>query len=269
MEVANGALWVKLDGGTIVRVDPETARVEGRIDSQGPDQSELCQGFGTSGDSVWTCTPFGSIERIDASTNRVTARLLIPMRRDQGHMVVASGRIWIGTKSGDSIAGIDLEDNELGEEIQLDAFCTDFAAADPMVWAVCPAENQVVRVDTSTGRVTGRLALTEPRGVTLGDGVWVAFRDGLAHVDPDRLSVDAVYEVCPGRAGGMWAGARVWVRCDRELFLVGVDPVARRVFASVTADDLASSGNVVEIGNQLWATAYDDATVVRLRPPTG
>ena len=270
MEVADEALWVKLDAGTVVRINPEKARVETRIKSRGPDQFELCQGFGTSGDSVWTCTPFGSIERIDASSNRVAERLQILMRRDQGHMVVASGRIWIATQSGDSIAGISLDDNQLGEDVSLGAFCNDLAAADPVIWAVCPGDNQVVRVDTAQGKVTARLESFHflggsQWGTTCGSGS----KGGVAQVDLETLSVEAVYDVRPGLGGSIWVGEdRVWVRSDGGPFLTGIDPVDQRVVATITAPELPSGGNVVGIGDQLWATAYDDATVVRLRPPS-
>ncbi len=268
LAVAAASLWVKLDPGTVVRVDPATARVEKRVPPRGPEEFNLCQGFGSSGDAIWSCTPFGSIERIDASTNRVTDRLLVPMRSDQGHLVVASKRLWIITRSGNSIAGINLEDDKLGEPIPLGASCTDLAAADPIVWAVCPAENQVLRVDTGTGQVTGRLGLPEPRTAAVRDHLWVGFKGGVAQVNPESLSIDAVYDVQPGPGGGIWAGTdRVWVRCDGGPFLIGIDPDARRVVASVTADDLLSGGDVVGVGHQLWATAYDDSTLVRLRLP--
>jgi hypothetical protein len=269
LTVTAGALWVKLDPGTVVRVNPATAKVQKQVPpADGPGEFNLCQGFGNSGDAVWSCTPFGSIERIDAETSRVTDNLVMEMRSDQGHLVSASDRLWIITRSGDSIAGIGLDDHELGAPIPLGAFCTDLAAEGPTVWAVCPGDNQVLRVDTDTGEVTGRLGLPAPRQVSVRDDVWVTFEDGVAQIEPETLSVEAVYDVPAGLGGGIWAGTDwVWVRCDGGPFLVGIDPVAHRVVASVTAADLPSGGEVLGVGNQLWATAYNDATLVRLRPP--
>jgi len=269
LALAEGSLWVKLDPGTVVRVDPTKARVQKQVPpADGPEDFSLCQGFGSSGDAVWSCTPYGSIERINASTSRVTDNFLIPMRHDQGRLVVAGGRLWTIAQSGDSIAGINLEDNELGAPIPMGASCTDLSAADPIVWAVCPAENQVLRVDTSTGEVTGRFGLPVPRSVSVRDDVWVTFEGGVAQVDPKTLSIEAVYDVPAGLGGAVWPGPdRVWVRCDGGPFLVGIDPVAHRVVASVTANDLPSGGDVVGVGRQLWATAYNDGALVRLRPP--
>lgn len=269
LTVTAGALWVKLDPGTVVRVNPATAKVQQQVPpADGPGEFNLCQGFGNSGDAVWSCTPFGTIERIEAETGRVTDNPVLAMRSDQGHLVVAGDRLWTITRSGDSIAGIGLDDHEIGAPVPLGASCTDLAAEGSSVWAVCPADNQVLRVDTRTGEVTGRLRLPVPRQVSVRGDVWVTFEAGVAQVEPETLSVEAVYDVPAGLGGGIWAGPdRVWVRCDGGPFLVGIDPVAHRVVASVTAADLPSGGEVVGLGDQLWATAYDDATLVRLRPP--
>ena len=59
----------------------------------------------------------------------------------------------------------------------------------------------------------------------------------------------------------------MWVRGDQRTFLTAIDPVRHRVVYQISADDLPSGGEVLGVGGQLWATAFDDATVVRLRPP--
>jgi len=270
MATTSGALWVKLDPGTVVQLDPATARVRKRVAAHGPDAFNLCQGFGETGDAVWSCTPFGTLERIDAASGRVTDLLRYPVRSDQGHLVEAGNKLWVIPRSGDAIAGIDLSDRTLGQPIGLRASCVELAAADPVVWAVCTADNQVVRVDTAAGRVTGRLAIPQPRQVAVGAGsVWIGFQGGVAQVDPESLAVEAVYDVDAGLAGALWVGRRlVWVRGDQGTFLTALDPVAHRVVYRITAADLPSGGNVIGVGHQLWATAFDDATVVRLRLPT-
>lgn len=268
MTVASGSLWVKLDGGSVVQVDPETARVRAEVPAEGPDPFQLCQGFGSTGDAVWSCTPYGTLQRIDATSARVTDNPPITMRSDQGHLVSSGGRLWLITRAADTVAGIDLRDLSLGPEVRLGVNCTELAAAGRVLWAACPADGQVVRLDTSTRKVTGRLALPDPRQLAAGKDLWVGFQGGVAQVDPVTLAVTAVYDVHPGLGGSVSVGAqRVWVRCDGGPFLVAIDPIARRVDLEVTARGLPSGGEVVLVGRQLWATAYDDRTLVRLRPP--
>jgi len=268
LAVAAGSLWVRLDSGNVVRVDPANATAEEEVPASGDEQFNICQAFGASEDSIFSCSPFGPLERISASTSRVTDELPIKMSRYQGHLVVASGRLWIISEAGDSMSGLNLEDNTLGEPIPFGSACADLAAEGSIVWAVCPWDNQVLRIDTSTSEVTGRLALREPWQVDVHDDVWIGFKGGVAQVDPETLSVDAVYDVQPDSGGAILAdGRRTWVRCAGGPFLVELDPVAQKVISTVTADDLRSGGNLAAIDGQLWATAYNDAALVRLRPP--
>ena len=106
---------------------------------------------------------------------------------------------------------------------------------DPLVWAICPFDNQVVRVDTSTGEVTGRLELIEPSHVAVGEDVWIGFKAGVAQIDPESLSVDAVYDVQLNYGGSMLVtDDSVWVRCGDGPFLIGIDPTKQRITAIVT-----------------------------------
>jgi streptogramin lyase len=265
LTAAAGSLWVKLDGGDVLRVEPHTATVRQRIGARGPDEFTLCQGFGRSTDSVWSCTPFGSLERIEAATGRVTALLPSPMRSDEGQVVQAADRLWFVTHAGDEIAGLDPRDNTVGPPLPLGAACTELAADGTTVWAACPGTDEVLRVDVAVGAVTGRLVLDDPRLVAARGQVWVGYSGGVAQVDPDTLEVTAVYDVVPGLGGGLWAGRRrVWVRCDGGPFLVGIDARKRQVTTVVQAHGLPSGGSVLELDGQVWASAYDDGTVVRL-----
>jgi hypothetical protein len=47
-------------------------------------------------------------------------------------------------------------------------------------------------------------------------------------------------------------------------FLARIDPVERRIVETIEAPQLSSGGDVVVIGDSVWATAYNDETVVQL-----
>ena len=270
MEVAAQSLWVRLDPGTVVQVDPKRARVEQEIEPTGDEGFSDCQLFGSSGDAIWSCSPYGGhIERISTSTSEVTDDVALPFYRTQGHVPLVSDQLWMIAPTGDSIAGLNPEDNTLGDPIALGAVCSTAAGGDgPLVWVICPFDNQVIRVDTNSGEVTGRLELVEPGQVTVGEDVWIGFKGGVAQVDPQSLSVDAVYDVQLNFGGSMLAtDDNVWVRCGDGPFLVGIDPTKQRITAIVTDKNLSSGGNIVAVDGQLWTTAFDDATLVRLMPP--
>ena len=269
MELAAGSLWVRLDLGTVVQVDPAKARVVQEIEPTGEGGFGDCQLFGSSEESIWSCSPFGGhIERIATSTSEVTDDLSIPFYRTQGRLPLISDQLWVIDPNGESLAGLNPEDDTLGAPIALGAVCSALAGADELVWAVCPFDNQVLRIDISTGEVTGRLQLSEPRQVAVGTDVWIGFKGGVAQVNPETLSVDAVYDV--GLSSGSSISVtddQVWVRCEGGPFLVGIDPAAHRVTAIVIDKSLPSGGNLVPVDGQLWATAFDEATLVRFLPP--
>jgi hypothetical protein len=54
------------------------------------------------------------------------------------------------------------------------------------------------------------------------------------------------------------------VRQDGGPFLTRIDPSSHEIVQTIKAPDLPSGGDIVEIDGSLWATAFDDATLVEL-----
>jgi hypothetical protein len=107
-----------------------------------------------------------------------------------------------------------------------------------------------------------------PRAIALGDALWVGFTDGVAQMDPDSLEVLAVYEASPGVGGAVFAGEdEVWVREEGGAFLVRIDAEEQAITERIEAPRLPSGGDVIVIGDSLWATAYDDQALVQLSLP--
>ena len=102
------------------------------------------------------------------------------------------------------------------------------------------------------------------------DDLWVIGGDGIYQIDREALDVLAVYDIQAGYGGGIGVtDDSVWVRIPEGPFLTGIDIKRQQVFAVVEEPQLPSSGNVVVIDDQIWATANDDATLVRLKQPAG
>lgn len=259
-----GSLWVKRDDGLVVRVDPGTGRVVAEVGKQGP-LGHVCQGIGVSEGAIWSCPPSDAIQRIDPESNSVAATIDIEKLPEQGRIVSAGDRVWVLTDSGSKLFGIDPGTDRVTEKLELDARCFELVAKGDTLFAMCPLENRLLRVDAEAVEVVDELALPGASNASIGEDLWVGFQGGVAQIDPRELEVLAVYDVDPLFGGSIFAtDDAVWVRHAGGPFLTRIDPRAQRVAEVITAPGLPSGGDVVQIGKSVWATAYDDATLVEL-----
>jgi hypothetical protein len=134
------------------------------------------------------------------------------------------------------------------------------------VFALCPSAGAVIKVDTTARKVSGTLAVSDPRQAAVGEDLFVGSGAGMVQVDTDTLEVLHTYDdVGPGLEGAVAATAdEVWVRSTNGHFLTGVDPRTHQVVATVDDTDFPSGGDVVITTDYIWATAYDDGVVVRV-----
>jgi streptogramin lyase len=265
LATTDGALWVRLDGGQVVRLDPVTGAIQKHIEP--PPGDGLCQGFGSaSDDAVYSCAYAGVIERIDPSTNKVVNQLKSNFSTDQGHLVLAADKVWVLTPDGDKITPIDPGDDSLGKSIDLGSYCVELSGGGPVIYATCTSDGLVLRVDVARREVTHRLALTDPRAIwASSSGVFVSFEGGVAQLDPESLEPTAVYDVTLDLRGGIYADSeRAWLRADKGPFLTVIDPAAHKIVQTITAPDLPSGGSALRVGDVVWATASDDGILVGL-----
>jgi streptogramin lyase len=261
-----GSLWVKRDDGSVVRLSPG-GKVQATIDAD-IYQPPVCQGLGVTTDAVWACATSGSIIRIDPKTNDIAATVKVPKINEQGRLVASGGQVWLLTGDGDQLTPIS-ETNDLGAPIELGTFCSEVAERvdGSTLWVVCASEGVLLRVDLATKRVTGKVTdLPLATSVSVGEDVWVGFEKGLARVDPGSLDVTMLQEaVIPNRIRAI--GDHVWVREEGgEAFLSRLDASSAEVVQVIAADDLKSGGDVIEFEGAVWASAYDDLTIVKLTP---
>jgi streptogramin lyase len=262
-----GSLWTLRGNGSVVRLSPK-GKVQATIDAK-LFKFPVCQGLGVSADAVWACATSGKIVRIDPHTNDIAATINVPKINEQGRLASVGGRLWLLTGDGDRLTGISEKTNKIGDPIKLGTYCTDIAdrAVGNTLWVACASEGVLLRVDLAKRKVTGKVTdLPLATSVSVGEDVWVGFEKGLARIDPRSLDVTMLQEaVTPESIRAV--GNHVWVReKGGRMFLTRLDASTAEVRQVIAADDLKSGGDVIEFEGAVWASSYDDLTIVRLTP---
>jgi outer membrane protein assembly factor BamB len=254
----DSGVWVKHDDGAVAHVPADGGEVDLTVELGG----DKCQGLGVGLDAVWACAG-ADVARIDPATGEVDAVLSVGKAFSQGHLVTASGRLWVLTGDGSTLVGVDPGTGAPVTTVPLGVRGTDVAVGDAGLWVVSMLDGQVLRVDpagTVALRVTG---VDEPVAVAVTDAVWVGAVGETRRIDPVTGQTLASSEIGTGRDGAVAvAPDGVWVR-SAERFLVRLDPDSGAAVGGISAD-VESSGDVVVAFGSVWTTAYDDATLFRI-----
>jgi streptogramin lyase len=230
------AVWVQRDR-EVVRMDPRSNRVVARL-PMGPPGSDL---GAVSGGSLWlTQVAQGTVTRMDPATGRTVATIRVPgAEAPMGiDVAVGPGAVWVaydlGTLGGTILARVDPATNTVAATVKL-------------------ADSEVA------------LAVSEQAVLVLTRGVATS---GLAYqIDAATSRVLARIQACRGGNDVAYGTGAFWIACD-EGQLLRVDPVARRVAATVALGGAAgSAGNVAAAGSVVWVTNLGD-TLFRVDPQT-
>jgi hypothetical protein len=175
--VGQGAVWVLLEQGTLLRVDPDRHQVTGRLELEGAaggGAGRLAVGAG----AVWVAMREGTVTaRVDPVRLRVTARL--------GGQVamVAHGMLWSRLVRGDKVIGFGRVDaRTLGPRrplVVIDAAGRHppiglFAVGSAAVWIAAFEDRRVWRVPLAGGPARAVTLPGHASGLAADDGaVWV------------------------------------------------------------------------------------------------
>lgn len=173
MVAAAGSIWVSLGLEEIVRIDPSTNKVVGRIR---PGGVGLATGLG----AIWAANILtGEVLRIDPATNRVTQRIHVgglPAGIAVGH-----GSLWVANQLDSTVTRISPETGRTMAKVQLDlggVWPGAILATADAVWAVAGNGNVLERIRPETSTVDLRIPIRGARAITLVLGsVWVGVAD--------------------------------------------------------------------------------------------
>jgi DNA-binding SARP family transcriptional activator len=254
----------------------------------------IAMGFG----SVWVRTGL-VLDRIDAATNRVVARIRVPGAHELYHTEVATGEgaVWTSNIGAGSVTRVDPESNAIVATIpvwpsnncaqdQALAKCSSpigIATTDGAIWVALHRVWKVVRIDPATNEVVatipigvgpaqaGPSALTAAKGqVYVGGNAWYGGDRFLKRID---AATNAVARVTSTSTGCDWKaadGAHVW------LAVGGCGPYARGSVIDIDASAGSAVGRVrlgavpvaVAAGlGSIWAVTGDNE-LLRIDPAT-
>lgn len=262
----DGVVWVKLDGGDVVAVDPATAKELRRLDVD-TDQDDLCQGLGVGGGYVWSCAGT-DVLRIDPEKATIVDTIPAGKIPDQGSMPFVEERIWVLGGSGDQLVGIDAASATPGDPVALPVTCTDVGpGAGSTVWVVCGLTNALLQVDVDAGEVLSRIDVEAPTMAWgTADAVWAGTADGLVRFDLATVQPVAVFDGLHLDVGSdlVVDGDDVWVRSPAG-FLHRIDATTNTVTERIEPPEPVSGGSVLPTDDAVWVTEYDDNVVLRLK----
>lgn len=264
LAASGGLLWVLHADRKLLGLDPATAEVRRRVGlARNPvGLGGSCNGVGGDAEHLWTCSGSG-VARVTPTDTQVTPVAGVEKISDQTTLPVQGGRVWVIDPDGVTAVGLRVDDG--GDPVRLDlgVRCVDVAAgAGRYLWFACPTEGVGLRLDVESRDVVRVEGLRGVRSVAAGGAVFFGYRAGLARVDQESARVTGAVAVAG--CDLLVSPVAVWVR-GGEAFLRRVDPRSLALLEQVDAPE-TSEGSVLLAYGALWATAYDDAVLYRLRP---
>jgi DNA-binding beta-propeller fold protein YncE len=291
-----GSIWVAASandgtgGGTVYRIDPDTAEILAEI------PSPVIPGWETGGgamevtnDSLWVAGGGSSrrLVRIDIATNRLVQEIAVE-GQVLGDVAVDEHGVWVSVFMRDGIELVLLDPETGVEEARIpmeSSYAREVLAVDGAIWlherrtrGSDVLGSVLTRVDPETGRTEATVRLHGGAAmVTEAEGsIWVptwSEKGGnlLTRVDPETgevitLPSGTLEFVIDVGEGGVWGVARR----GQDLFdgrggIVRFDPVTGRVDAGVGIEAGTIALSVAP--GSVWAAHYErGVTRVELRP---
>ena len=268
-------VWALQDDlGRMARLDPASGTVAyftAPIDLGGGSFPDLASGF----DQLWVAhaqPSLGGIDRIEPKTGHGVAHVSLPSAR-----AVATGARWTWAtategSSGGVLVRIDPRTNrKLGAEVRVGGAPVAVAEQAGSVWVADRANDRVVRVSASSGRITARVDVGDGPGqlALFPYAIWVAnFGDRtLSRIDPKTNRV-AGAAISLGKEIDAIAGTRndLWVASADDT-LTRLDPATGAVVGAPLALGTRHPFSLGSDGQTLWIGSVGDRTLQRLLGP--
>jgi hypothetical protein len=214
-----GAIWTATcnDLG-LVRIDPATNRVSGRVKLPIPQSLDGEGSIGAGAGGVWLvvdargCTAC-RVARIDPWTLRVTARVAV--REGSAAVRAGEGSVWVTNPDHDMVQQIDPAALEVARTIGTGPAPRFLDVGEGAAWTLNQLDGSVTRIDAATGKSMEIEAGVAGEGgdLTVGGGsVWArGSRWLLTRIDPRSNEVTARYGPESGSGAVIVGSGAIWI----------------------------------------------------------
>jgi virginiamycin B lyase len=193
----------------VLRIDPVSNKIAGKVQVPGEVCSSLASGFG----SIWTpvCGKKAGLLRIDAVKRSISVLPIAPAAPEDGIACSEEDRVWLVADKNGTLVRIDPCTNSVRQRISIPPGSYNPIFSDGIVWVTGVESGAVTAVDADTGKVLESIPVgAKPRFMTAGSGsIWILNQgDGtVTRVDEKSRRVLARIQVgIPGTGGDIGYG---------------------------------------------------------------
>jgi YVTN family beta-propeller protein len=254
-------LWVSGVEPGLARYSAATGQRQGGLSVQ-----DVCLAMDSGFGSIWaaSCTPGkATLNRVDARTGRLTARIELPARAAKESSVGAGdGGVWVLSDGPPRhLIVVDPSSDRVSRTVPAPENAAAVRAGLGGIWVSTSSPGSVVRLDPRSGNVIAKIPVGDgARFLALTtDAAWVMNQlDGtVSRIDPKSNRVVATIKVSSSAivGGDIAASDRaVWVRVSDAL-VARIDPQTNRVIDRIGPPK--GSGSVAIADDSVWITAHD------------
>lgn len=255
--VGDGTAWI-LSEHQLLKVDPSNNQLTPvAIENV---KGNLHSGFAVGGQGVWIlgeAHDIHGIHRIDPSTGKCIANILLKKHKGEDSVVYGEGALWVLNKYDGTLTKIDPTSNQITGTVELGKmFWQNVKAADGSVWAMGEEKSIIKRIDPSSSKIVDEFSIgpNQHNGIfslnmgmfvfSAGEGfLWVAddkFQQGkysLSRVDPKTHESSAKLQMDGSHGAPVFWNGSAWVStAGYHLyghFITKLDPTTNRTVAKI------------------------------------
>lgn len=214
-------------------------------------------------DGIWVSNkPKGTISKLDAKTNTVTATVKVGEKPCSG-IAYGFGSLWAPNCGDKSLSRVDNKEAKVVATIPVGPANSEggIACSKDAVWlATGETGEKVVRINPKTNQVVAEVKVPEGSyTVDFGEGaIWVTStkKSVVSRIDPKKNVVTDTIEVGPQPRFLTVGEGFVWTLNQGDGTVSKIDPKSRKTLANIQVGIPGGGGEISAGGGAVWATVF-------------